>query len=34
MIILDTNVMSEPLKPVPNPAVINWLMPKSPKRCT
>jgi len=25
MIILDTNVVSEPLKPQPNPAVLHWL---------
>ncbi len=25
MIILDTNVVSEPLKPAPNPAVLQWL---------
>ncbi len=25
MIILDTNVVSEPLKPDPNPAVLQWL---------
>ena len=31
MIIFDTNVMSEPLKPVPNPAVINWLDAQEPQ---
>lgn len=25
MIILDTNVVSEPLRPSPNPAVVSWL---------
>ena len=25
MIILDTNVVSEPLKPAPDPTVLNWL---------
>lgn len=25
MILVDTNVLSEPTKPVPNPAVIDWL---------
>ena len=25
MILLDTNVISEPLRPAPNPAVIAWL---------
>ncbi len=30
MIILDTNVISEPLKPSPNPAVIRWLDRQSP----
>ena len=31
MIILDTNVMSEPLKPVPEPAVLDWLDRQSPQ---
>ena len=30
MIILDTNVISEPLKPSPDPAVIRWLDRQSP----
>ncbi len=30
MIILDTNVISEPLKPGPDPAVIRWLDRQSP----
>ncbi len=30
MIILDTNVISEPLKPSPDPAVIRWLDLQSP----
>ena len=30
MIILDTNVVSEPLKPFPNPAVVNWLNAQAP----
>ncbi len=30
MIILDTNVISEPLKPNPDPAVIRWLDRQSP----
>ena len=30
MIILDTNVLSEPLKPSPDPAVIRWLDRQSP----
>lgn len=30
MIILDTNVISEPLKPCPDPAVIRWLDRQSP----
>ena len=31
MIILDTNVVSEPLKPTPNPAVIAWLDAQEPQ---
>lgn len=31
MIILDTNVVSEPLKPQPNPAVMAWLDAQEPK---
>ena len=31
MIILDTNVMSEPLKPLPEPAVLDWLDRQSPQ---
>ena len=31
MIILDTNVVSEPLKPDPNPAVLNWLNAQEPQ---
>lgn len=31
MIILDTNVVSEPLKPVPAPAVLSWLDAQSPQ---
>lgn len=30
MIILDTNVVSEPLKPLPNPMVIDWLNAQAP----
>ena len=30
MIILDTNVISEPLKPTPNQAVIDWLNAQLP----
>jgi predicted nucleic acid-binding protein len=30
MIILDTNVISEPLKPTPNQAVIDWLSAQLP----
>ena len=30
MIILDTNVVSEPLKPRPDPAVLTWLNVQSP----
>lgn len=31
MIILDTNVVSEPLKPKPNEAVLNWLDAQDPQ---
>jgi len=31
MIVLDTNVVSEPLKPAPNPAVIAWLDAQEPQ---
>ena len=31
MIILDTNVISEPLKPSPNPAVMRWLDGQDPR---
>mgnify|MGYP000867312603 FL=1 len=31
MIILDTNVVSEPLKPAPNPAVMDWLNAQEPE---
>ena len=31
MIILDTNVVSEPLKLQPNPAVLNWLNAQEPQ---
>ena len=31
MIILDTNVVSEPLKPQPDPAVLQWLNAQEPK---
>ena len=31
MIILDTNVVSEPLKPRPEPAVIDWLDRQAPQ---
>ena len=31
MIILDTNVMFEPLKPLPEPAVLDWLDRQSPQ---
>lgn len=31
MILLDTNVVSEPLKPTPNQAVIRWLDAQSPE---
>ena len=31
MIILDTNVVSEPLKPEPNPAVMEWLDAQEPQ---
>lgn len=30
MIILDTNVVSEPLKPSPNPVVVDWLNAQAP----
>ena len=30
MIVLDTNVLSEEMKPVPEPAVHNWLLRQSP----
>jgi len=30
MIILDTNVVSEPLKPLPNQGVIDWLNAQAP----
>ena len=31
MIILDTNVVSEPLKPLPEPEVLDWLDAQEPK---
>ncbi len=31
MMILDTNVVSEPLKPAPNPAVLDWLNAQEPQ---
>jgi len=31
MIILDTNVVSEPLKPAPEPAVLDWLNRQAPQ---
>ncbi len=31
MIILDTNLVSEPLKPVPEPAVLHWLNRQEPQ---
>jgi predicted nucleic acid-binding protein len=31
MIILDTNVVSEPLKPEPNPSVLRWLDAQDPQ---
>ncbi len=31
MIILDTNVVSEPLKPAPSPAVLDWLDRQAPE---
>jgi hypothetical protein len=31
MIVLDTNVISEPLKPLANPAVIQWLDAQDPE---
>lgn len=30
MIILDTNVVSEPLKPLPHPGVVDWLNAQAP----
>lgn len=30
MIILDTNVVSEPLKLLPNPVVVDWLNAQTP----
>ena len=30
MIILDTNVVSEPLKPLPHPGVVDWLNAQEP----
>ncbi len=30
MILLDTNVVSEPLQPRPNPAVVQWLNTRAP----
>lgn len=30
MIVLDTNVISEPLRPAPNPAVVAWLNAQDP----
>lgn len=30
MIILDTNLVSEPLKPLPHPGVVNWLNAQEP----
>jgi predicted nucleic acid-binding protein len=30
MIVLDTNVISEPLKPLPDPAVVRWLDAQDP----
>ncbi|SES36260.1 hypothetical protein SAMN04487958_1222 [Vreelandella subterranea] len=34
MIVLDTNVISEAMKPEPDPAVRAWLnMSSQPKRC-
>lgn len=31
MILLDTNVVSEPLKPSPDPAVVRWLNTQTPE---
>jgi predicted nucleic acid-binding protein len=31
MLILDTNVVSEPLKPAPHPAVLDWLNAQEPQ---
>ena len=31
MIVLDTNVVSEPLKPQPNPVVLDWLNAQAPQ---
>ena len=31
MIVLDTNVVSEPLKPVPDPLVLHWLNAQEPQ---
>ena len=31
MILLDTNVVSEPLKPSPDPAVVQWLNTQTPE---
>ena len=31
MIVLDTNVVSEPLKQAPNPAVVDWLNAQAPE---
>lgn len=31
MIVLDTNVVSEPLRPAPSPAVLNWLNAQEPQ---
>lgn len=31
MIVLDTNVLSEPLKPAPDPAVLAWLDAQAPE---
>ena len=30
MIILDTNLVSEPLKPLPHPGVVHWLNAQEP----
>jgi predicted nucleic acid-binding protein len=34
MIVLDTNVVSEAMKPVPGPAVRAWLTPSLQRRCS